>query len=48
VASLSRPSGNITGLALQQTEIDAKQIEILKEVVPILSRLVIFYYYGET
>jgi putative ABC transport system substrate-binding protein len=48
VASLSRPSGNITGLALQQTEIDAKQIEILKDVVPSLSRLVIFYYYGET
>jgi len=48
VASLSQPSGNITGLALQQTEIDAKQIEILKDVVPSLSRLAIFYYYGET
>ena len=44
----ARPSGNITGLALQQTEIDAKPIEILKEVAPSLSRLVIFYYYGET
>jgi ABC-type uncharacterized transport system substrate-binding protein len=48
VASLARPSGNITGVALQQTEIDAKQIEILKETVPTLSRLVIFYHYGET
>lgn len=48
VASLSRPSGNITGLALQQPEIDAKQIEILKEMVPGLSRLAIFFYYGET
>jgi putative ABC transport system substrate-binding protein len=48
VASLSRPSGNITGLALQQPEIDAKQIEILKEILPGLSRLAIFYYYGET
>src|SRR6266702_8412856 len=48
VASLARPSGNITGLALQQTEIDAKQIEILKEMVPDVSRLAIFYYYGET
>jgi putative ABC transport system substrate-binding protein len=48
VASLSRPTGNITGLALQQTEIDAKQIEILKEMVPAVSRLAIFYYYGET
>jgi ABC-type uncharacterized transport system substrate-binding protein len=33
---------------LQQTEIDAKQVEILKEMVPGLSRLAIFYYYGET
>jgi ABC-type uncharacterized transport system substrate-binding protein len=48
VASLSRPTGNITGLALQQTDIDAKQIEILKEMVPSVSRLAIFYYYGET
>ena len=49
VASLARPAGNITGLALQQTEIDAKQIEIfLKETVPGLSRLGILYYYGET
>jgi ABC-type uncharacterized transport system substrate-binding protein len=48
VASLSRPIGNITGLALQQTEIDAKQLEILKEMVPAISRLAIFYYYGET
>jgi putative ABC transport system substrate-binding protein len=48
VASLARPTGNITGLALQQTAIDAKQIEFLKEIVPSLSRLIIFYYYGET
>jgi len=48
VASLARPSGNITGLALQQTEIDAKQIEMLKELVPSISKLAIFYHYGET
>ncbi len=48
VGSLSRPNSNITGLALQQPEIDAKQIEILKEMVPALSRLAIFFYYGET
>src|SRR6266849_2518933 len=47
VASLSRPSANITGLALQQTEIDAKQVEILKEMGPDVSRLAIFYDYGE-
>jgi putative ABC transport system substrate-binding protein len=48
VASLSRPRGNITVLALQQTAIDAKQIEVLKEVVPDLTRLAILYHYGET
>lgn len=48
VPELARPGGNITGLALQQTDIDAKQIEFLKQIVPGLSRLAIFYRYGET
>lgn len=48
VASLSHPGANITGLSLQQTEIDAKQIEFLKTIVPTISRLAIFHYYGET
>jgi putative ABC transport system substrate-binding protein len=34
VASLPRPGGNITGLSELTTEIDAKALEILKEVVP--------------
>ena len=34
VASLSRPGGNITGLSELATELDAKELEILKEVVP--------------
>src|SRR5262249_39644353 len=46
VGSLAHPTGNITGLALQQTDIDAKQMEILRGGGPSLSRLVIFYYYG--
>jgi putative ABC transport system substrate-binding protein len=48
VASLSRPEGNITGLALQQTEIDAKQIEFLKRISPDITNLAIIYFYGET
>jgi putative tryptophan/tyrosine transport system substrate-binding protein len=34
VASLPRPGGNITGLTLIQTDLIAKQLEILREVVP--------------
>jgi putative tryptophan/tyrosine transport system substrate-binding protein len=34
VASLPRPGGNITGLTLIQTDLIAKQLEILREVLP--------------
>ncbi|HSE89029.1 MAG TPA: ABC transporter substrate-binding protein [Candidatus Binatia bacterium] len=42
VASLARPGGNITGLSTQTPEISGKQLELLKETVPKLSRLTIF------
>jgi putative ABC transport system substrate-binding protein len=38
VASLAHPGGNITGLAVLNAELSAKRLEILKEVVPGLSR----------
>jgi len=38
VASLARPGGNITGLSTLAPEISGKQLEILKEIVPRLSR----------
>jgi len=41
VASLARPGGNITGLSVQQTDVAAKRLELLREVVPGLSRLAI-------
>ena len=41
VASLARPGGNATGLSLQQTETNGKRFELLREVVPGLSRLAI-------
>ena len=38
IASLSRPGGNITGLAVLNAETSAKRLELLREVVPGLSR----------
>ena len=38
VASLARPSGNITGLSVVQTDLTAKAIEILKEAIPLATR----------
>ena len=39
VASLARPGGNITGLSTLSPELSGKQLELLKEVVPRLSRV---------
>jgi ABC-type uncharacterized transport system substrate-binding protein len=39
VASLARPGGNITGLSLMAPELVGKQLELLKEVVPKISRV---------
>jgi putative ABC transport system substrate-binding protein len=41
VASLSRPGGNITGLSALRPEISGKQLELLKEIVPGLSRVAV-------
>jgi putative tryptophan/tyrosine transport system substrate-binding protein len=41
VASLARPGGNVTGLSLQTTDLVGKRLELLREVVPRLSRLAI-------
>jgi putative ABC transport system substrate-binding protein len=40
VSSLARPGGNVTGLSSLAPEISAKQLELLKEIVPRLSRVV--------
>jgi putative ABC transport system substrate-binding protein len=39
VASLARPGGNITGLSTLASEISGKRLELLKEIVPKLSRV---------
>ncbi len=41
VASLAHPGGNITGLSALAPEMSGKQLELLKEIVPRLSRVTI-------
>ena len=41
VASLARPGGNITGLSTLATDISGKRLELLKEIVPRLSRVAV-------
>ena len=41
VASLARPAGNITGLSNFAPELNGKRLEILREVVPKLSRVAV-------
>src|SRR5262249_45744758 len=42
VASLARPGGNITGLATLRRGLRGKQMELLKEIIPKLSRVAYF------
>jgi putative tryptophan/tyrosine transport system substrate-binding protein len=41
VVSLARPGGNVTGLSVLSPELSGKRLEILKEVVPKLTRLAV-------
>jgi putative ABC transport system substrate-binding protein len=41
VASLARPGGNITGLSTLSPGLSGKQLELLKEIVPKLSRVAV-------
>ena len=46
VASLARPGGNITGLALLSPELIGKSLEQLKEVVPWAGRVAVLWHPG--
>ena len=46
VASFARPGGNITGVTTFSTELTAKRIELLKEMVPNLSRVALLHNMG--
>jgi len=43
VASLARPGGNVTGLTLFAPELVGKQLELLKEIAPRISRVAILW-----
>ena len=43
VASLARPGGNITGVTTLATDLHSKRIELLKELIPRLSQLAVFW-----
>jgi putative ABC transport system substrate-binding protein len=43
VASLARPGGNITGLSATVTEIYPKRVELLSELVPRATRIVVLF-----
>jgi putative tryptophan/tyrosine transport system substrate-binding protein len=43
IASLARPGGNVTGLTLFAPELVGKQLELLKEIIPHLSRVAMLW-----
>lgn len=43
VASLARPGGNITGLSTQSLDLSGKWLELLKETVPKIARVAVFW-----
>jgi putative tryptophan/tyrosine transport system substrate-binding protein len=43
IESLAHPGGNVTGLAILSRELDGKRLELLKEAVPKLARVAVFY-----
>ena len=43
VASLARPGGNITGLSALAPELNGKRLELLKEIIPKLSRVAVLW-----
>jgi putative ABC transport system substrate-binding protein len=42
-ASLARPGGNVTGVFLDQSEISGKQLQLLRELVPGLTRVAVLF-----
>jgi putative tryptophan/tyrosine transport system substrate-binding protein len=41
ITSLARPGGNVTGLSMNNGELEAKRLEILREAVPAVSRVAV-------
>jgi putative ABC transport system substrate-binding protein len=43
VASLARPGGNVTGMSLMAPDLGGKRLELLREVLPSLSRVAVIW-----
>ena len=43
VASLAHPGGNVTGLSMMTTDLSAKRLQLLKEVIPRLTRVAVLW-----
>ncbi len=43
VKSLAHPGGNVTGLSMMTTELNAKRLQLLKEVIPRLTRVAVLW-----
>src|SRR5215212_3843977 len=43
ITSLARPDGNVTGTSTQQADMVAKQVELLKELDPTITRLAVLW-----
>jgi ABC-type uncharacterized transport system substrate-binding protein len=43
VSNLARPGGNLTGLSFLNVELSAKRLEILRDAMPRLARIAVFY-----
>ena len=43
VASLARPGGNVTGMSIVDTELNAKRVEMLRELLPAAKQLAVLH-----
>jgi putative ABC transport system substrate-binding protein len=43
IASLSHPGGNLTGVAFEQLELNAKRLDLLTQAAPHITRIILFY-----
>lgn len=47
VESLAQPGGNVTGMSLMASDVAAKRLELLKEAVPAISRVLVLSYLAD-
>jgi putative ABC transport system substrate-binding protein len=43
IKSFNRPGGNVTGLTIRNTQLAGKRLELLKEIMPTLTRVAVFW-----